>query len=520
MKAVILAGGAGTALLPLTLDRPAALLPVANRPVVEHLLEHLVRHGVQEATVALHHCPYPLEAYLGEGTRWGVRLRYALERCPLGTAGAARRIAARWTETFVLAFGTTVSSVDLAKALAFHRQRAAALTLIVAPADGPSPLGVDDGGGIQLNGARGPARFVFTGLALAEPGVLTLLQAGEPADLLETLVPRLLAADGAVHGYVTPEPALVVRTLADLATANRRALAGNFAGLVLPGFEVRPGIWLSRGARVHRDARLVPPVLLGCDAFVGRGATLEGIVAGADVIIGPRASLRHAVVLARTHVGPAIRLDGAVVHRDRLGRPETGTWTRVADPRILGDTRAPLRPQPGSLGGRLAAAGLLLAGAPLWGPLLLWLAVETRGRPLRARRVVGARGRTAHLPRLAVGGPLGRLLRRAGLLRAPQLWSVARGDLHWVGTSPRSLAETRAGGSVGGVPGASPGLVTLAALAPAPLGRQDRQALDRLYAATRTRWGDVRLLAAATRRRLAARAPAAPATEPRLRRLA
>ena len=105
MKAVILAGGAGTRLWPLTRDRPAALLTVVNRPVIEHLLEMLVRHGVESATLALHHYPYPLEACLGDGTRLGLRLDYVLERTPLGTAGSARRIAASWTEPFVLAAG-------------------------------------------------------------------------------------------------------------------------------------------------------------------------------------------------------------------------------------------------------------------------------------------------------------------------------------------------------------------------------------------------------------------------------
>src|SRR2546423_517541 len=118
MKALILADGAGVALSPLTREQPAALLPVVNRPLIEHLLEHLVRHRVTEATVALHHCPYPVEAYLGDGARWGLTLGYALERHPLGTAGAARRVAARWTEPFVLADATALTSVDLSKVLA------------------------------------------------------------------------------------------------------------------------------------------------------------------------------------------------------------------------------------------------------------------------------------------------------------------------------------------------------------------------------------------------------------------
>jgi len=502
VKAVVLAGGAGMGLRPLTLDRPAALLPVANRPIVEHLLEHLVRHGVTEVTLALHHCPYPVEVHLGDGTRLGLALRYALERRPLGTGGAARRAAAGFAEPWLLAFGTALTAVDLSRVLAAHTLRSAAATLVLAPAAGEGVLGLDRAGMLVLNGARGPARFRFAGLAIVEPHALPLLAPGEPADLLDDWVPRLLASGLVVHGYVTTEPGLLVRSLPDLAAANRLALGGDLPGLVLPGFEVRPGIRLSRGALVHPTARLVPPVLVGANTFVGRGATLEATVVGEEVIVESHATLRAAVVLARTHVGRALRLDGAVVDRDRVGRPESGAWATIRDPRLLGDTRTPLRARPAGLAGRLLATGLLAASAPLWVPLLLGVAVETGGRPLRARQVIGARGRPARLPRIAVAGPVGRLLRRLGLVRAPQLWSVARGDLAWVGTCPRAPEGPGAPSAPADLPAAAPGLFTLAGLAPAPLRPQDRLALDRLYAATRTRRGDLRLLAAALRRRV------------------
>src|SRR5262249_12594184 len=152
--------------------------------------------------------------------------------------------------------------------------------------------------------------------------------------------------------------------------------------------------------------------------------------------------------------------------------------------------------------------------------LLLGVAVEPGGRPLRIRRVIGARGRTARLPKIAVAGPIGRLLRRLGLVRAPQLWSVARGDLSWVGTCPRAPGEPGTPGGAADLPAAPPGLVTPATLTPMPLRRQDRLAPARLYAATRTRRGDLRLLAAALRRRVGPRpAPAAGAHRVRPRPL-
>jgi mannose-1-phosphate guanylyltransferase/phosphomannomutase len=524
MNAVVLAGGRAQALGPLTADRPAALLPVANRPVIEHVLDHLARHRVSEATLVLHHCPYPVEARLGDGARAGVALRYALERSPLGTAGAARRVAARWTEPFVLAYGTALGAVDLNEALAFHRGRQAALTLVVTPAGArTAELRASPGGTVHRDGVSGATGFAFAGFAIVEPRALALVGPGERCDLVADLVPRLLDCGLAVCALPAAGPTVVIRTLADLALANRRALAGDFPGLVVPGYEVTPGIWLSRGARVHREARLVAPVLVGPNALVGRGASVEATVIGEDVIVGPRSTVRHAVLLPRTHIGPRLRVEDAVVDRDRLGRPAAGTWATVADPRLLGDTRAPLRQQPGSLAGRLAAAGVLVAGAPLWALLLFGLSVETGGRPLRGRPVLGARGRVTRLLDVGGRGPVGRLVRRLGLGRVPGLWSVVRGDLHWVGSDPRPWRgeANEASPAVDGTPPAPPGLVTLADLSPARLRRADRAALDRLYAATRSRRGDLRVVTALLRRRLTPeRAPAASPAPTPIRRAA
>lgn len=503
MNAVILAGGSGTRLRPLTLDRPAALLPVANRPIVEHLLEHLGRHRVSEVTFALHHCPYPLEAWLGDGTRWGLRLRYVLERSPLGTAGAARRIVARWTEPVLLAAGTALTTADLAKATTFHQLRGSALTLLVTPAEtDAAEIDLDDEGCVMPTPSPDTVRCALTGLAIVEPAALALVPAGEPCDLVRDLVPRLLAAGQTVTGYLTDEPGLFVRTPEDLRVANLRAIAGDFSGLVLPGLEVQPGVFVSHGAMVHPAARLIPPVLVGANAVIGRGATIEATVVGEDVMVGAHSGVQSSVLLARTYVGRGLSLSRAIVDRDWLGQPGGGAWVSVRDPRILGDTRAPLRRSPGSLSGRGIAAALLLIGLPIWLPILAALALETRGRPFRTRPVVGARGGVARLLRVTVRGPVGRLLRRLGLTRAPHLWNVLRGDLHWVGTTPRSPSEWDALVARAELPLAPPGLVSLASLAPAPLRRSDRVALDRLYAATRSLRGNLRLLAAALLRRL------------------
>lgn len=517
MRAVVLAGGAGMRLWPLTRDRPAAMLPVVNRPVIEHLLEHLGRHGVDSATLTLHHCPHAVEAWLVDGTRIGLRLDYTLERVPLGTAGSARRVAAAWTEPFVLASGTALTAADLSKAAAFHQAHGAALTLLVAPATGADgAVGLSRDGRVRRRVRAGAGAYGLTDLAIVSPSAFAVLpDAGRPTDLIADLLPRLLRAGRPVYGHVCSGPALAIRTLADLLAANRRALAGELPHLVLPGVETEPGVRVCRGAQVHPRARLVPPVLVGANAMVDRDAVLAGTVIGDDVIVDSGSTIERSVVLPRTHVGGDLHLEGAVVSPEGVGRAEPTTWIDVRDDSLLADTRAPGPLAAGHVAGRLAAAVLLGVTAPLWIPGLLALAVESRGRPFRARRIVGAHGRPASLRTVAARGPCGHALRRLGWQRLPHVWNVLRGDLCWVGTTPRTQAEMAALEARGEPTLAPPGLVTLGQFTPARLRREGRLALDRLYAKTRSRSVDLELLAAALgRRSVTERDGARPAAPP------
>ena len=502
MRAVVLAGGYGARLRPLTLRRPAALLPVADRPVIEYVLEHLVRYGVDEATIALHHAASAVEPILGDGTRAGLRLDYSLERIALGTAGAARCIAASWPEPFVLAASTALVTTDLSKVIAFHREREALLTLVCAATSAAPDLTVDDDGRAGALSAPG-AGMVWQGLALLDPRMLAVIGRGERCDLIEDVVPRLHRTGKTSHVYIAAEPGLMIRTPGDLLAANRQALSGDLPDLALPGVEVSPGIRLCRGAQVHPSARLSAPVLVGVNAFVGPQSLVASSVIGHEVIVGTKSKISGSLVLPRTHVGLGLDLRETIIDRDTLGSVARGAWLRVNDRRILGDTRSPVTAGSVSPVGRLGAAAILAIAAPVWLPCLAAVAVETRGRPFRSRVVAGARGRPARVYRVATHGPTGRCLAQLGLARVPYVWSVLRGDLHWVGTTPRTLTHAAMlveRGEEGGT--SRPGLVTLAHAVPFRLRWHDRLALDRLYAGTRTIMKDLGLLGSVLGRRV------------------
>jgi hypothetical protein len=290
---------------------------------------------------------------------------------------------------------------------------------------------------------------------------------------------------------------VVIRTLAELLQANQRALAGALPGLILPGVEIERGIRVCRGAAIHPRARLFPPVLVGRNAVIERGALLASAVIGEEAIVDRASTIRQSVVTARTHVGGGLRLEDAVVTPEGVGLAQPTTWIDVRDPCLLVDTRTPVLIASGNLLGRLFAALVLVAAAPIWSLILLALFLESRGRPFHRREVVGARGAPVGLRSIAVRGPWGRMLSRWSCKRLPYLWSILRGDLHWVGTTPRSPAEVDALRARGEPDPAPPGLVTLASFTPARFQRDGRLALDRLYTETQTRALDLRLLAAA-----------------------
>jgi NDP-sugar pyrophosphorylase family protein len=333
MHAIIVGGQDAGHLRAFAADRPAALLPVVNRPLIEYVVEHLARHGVNEAAM----CASPsLERHLGDGTRWGLAFRYATSLTDVfrSEAGAP-------PDAVVLASAAALSMADVGAAVALHRRRHAAMTVVVAPSAGSRQFGLDEEDRIVL-GAAGSVAYDSVGLAVLDPRVIPPETVGLPDDLIERLVRGLITAGVRVHGVVTTEPSIVVRRLEDLRRANFAALNGGMPGLVLPGFEMRSGVRITRGAVVHRTARLIAPVVIGANAEIGRDAVVEGSVIGDDVIVGARSTIRKSVLFERTHVGCGLWVEGALVDCARICPAEADGWTTVNDRRLLGDTRAPL----------------------------------------------------------------------------------------------------------------------------------------------------------------------------------
>lgn len=151
MKAVIMAGGQGSRLRPLTCNKPKPMVPVLNKPVMEYAIELLRKHGITEIAVTLQYLPDKIKEYFGDGSRYGVQLHYFEETIPLGTAGSVRNAAEFLDETFLVISGDGITDYDLTKAVAYHKEKKGIVTLVLAKVANPLEYGVvmcDDSGKI------------------------------------------------------------------------------------------------------------------------------------------------------------------------------------------------------------------------------------------------------------------------------------------------------------------------------------------------------------------------------------
>jgi mannose-1-phosphate guanylyltransferase/phosphomannomutase len=335
MKSVIMAGGEGTRLRPLTSNQPKPMLPLGNRPMMEHIVRHVHNHGFKDIVVTVQFLASQVRNYFGDGSDMGVDLTYATETTPLGTAGSVRNAAEQLQDTFLVISGDALTDVDLGELVAFHRQSGAMGTVALKHMENPLEFGIvitREDGRIERFLEKPHWGQVFsdtinTGIYVLEPEVFEHIPDG-PSDFAGDIFPKLLEVGAPLYGFVVDGYWEDVGNLEAYQRAHQDILDGRVK-LDLSGFEVRPGVWLGEGAEVDPDARLDGPVLIGDFAKVERDAHLrEYSVIGSGVVVKSGASLHRAIVHDNAYIGQGASLRGCVVGRSadikRGGRVEDG----------------------------------------------------------------------------------------------------------------------------------------------------------------------------------------------------
>ena len=341
MKAVVMAGGEGTRLRPLTSNRPKPLVPVVGRPVMEHILALLRRHGVNQVIVTLQYLADQVEHYFGDGSDFGMDIRYSIETEPLGTAGSVRRCAEDLDDTFLVISGDALTDIDLTDVLEAHRQRGAWVTLALARVDNPREFGVvitDGQGAIQRFVEKPAWSEVFsdtinTGIYVIEPQALAEVPADQPYDFSKDLFPRLLAARAPLFGCPLDGYWCDIGNLAQLMQANEDALRGRVR-LEVPGRRLTGDVFVGVGAYIDPAARLRGPLVVCENSAIRGDALIEGpAVIGPNSVIEHGCQLQRSVLLGNDHIGPRCTLQGALIGRGV--RLASGAF--VAEGAVIGD---------------------------------------------------------------------------------------------------------------------------------------------------------------------------------------
>jgi mannose-1-phosphate guanylyltransferase len=336
---IILVGGEGTRLRPLTFTTPKAMVPILGRPFLEHMLVYLRRYGVDTVMLALGHQPAPILDYFGDGSALGISLTMEVEPQPLGSGGAIKQFEHDLREPFFAFNGDILTNMDLAAMQRGHRQSGAALSIGLIEVDEPSGFGIAD---LRPDGrivrfvekppaAEAPSRWANAGVWLFQPEVLERIPAGRRSMVETELFPQLIAAGERLQGYAehcfwvdigTPERYLAVQlrlleepTLRFLpldtwsGTPFLRAEApSGQPPVVAPDARLQGPVLIGAGTRIEAGAEIQGPAALGRECRVGAGARLERAVLWDEVDLGARSVVRASVLANGCRIGAGARL--------------------------------------------------------------------------------------------------------------------------------------------------------------------------------------------------------------------
>lgn len=318
-----MAGGEGTRLRPLTSNAPKPMLPLVNRPMMEHIVDLLREHGIEDIVVTVAFMANAIRNYFGDGSEFGVRMVYASEETPLGTAGSVRNAMDELDDTFVVISGDVLTDIDLGAVIATHTEREALATIGLVRVENPLEYGIvitQDDDSIERFLEKPTWGQVFSdtinsGIYVLEPRVFDWIPPDQPVDFSSDVFPKLLEDGEPLIGAVTEGYWEDVGTLPAYVRAHKDILDGKVR-VNVPGFEVADGVFVGEGAEVHPDAVLVGPAVIGDNCFVDAGARLgEYVVLGMGVRLRQNGELERTVVHENAYLGESVKLRGTVVGR-------------------------------------------------------------------------------------------------------------------------------------------------------------------------------------------------------------
>jgi len=336
MQALILAGGKGTRLRPLTVYTPKPIVPFLNQPFLLYQIEILRRAGIEEITLSLSYQPDKIELMLGDGSDYGVNLRFITEPSPMGTGGAYKFAASDIRETTVVLNGDILTDLDISKVIEFHKSKQAAATLVLAPVENPSAYGLveTDADGKVLRFREKPkpeeldeltTNTINAGIYILEPEVLDLIPKGENYSFEYNVFPELLNGQKPFYAFILQENYWRdIGNPQSYLQGHHDFLSGKIKGFELERFG---------SAEISHTAIVDKTSIVGEECIIKPNARIINSVIGKGVLIEEKAIIENSVVWSHTRISSGAQIKNAVIGRScHIGKNAT-----VSDGAVLGD---------------------------------------------------------------------------------------------------------------------------------------------------------------------------------------
>jgi mannose-1-phosphate guanylyltransferase len=493
MKAMILSAGVGSRLFPLTDKLPKPMLPLANKPTLEYLVDLCKANNINDIRMNLYYRPEVIDTYFQNGKKWGVNISYSLEKKLLGTAGAVKRSEMFFDDTFVVLSGDGYTDLDLSEMLNYHKKNGAKVTIAVKKVDDTSKFGVvvrDNDGRIiefQEKPSKQEAKsdFANLGIYIIEPEILNLIPKNEQYDFGYQLFPKLLTMQIPFFSYETDAFWTDIGDIDEYWKLNMSLISKRYNGGLEKSYKILDNqVFVGKGSKVSEKTlkTINGPVIIGNNSIIEDDVIINApVVIGDNVIIEKGAKISNSIILSNTCIGENINVDKSITIENYTMNINHNYGFIVEDEKIFRTVLNKTFSQKLSetfinLFDRAIAAVALTALAPLFAFIAILIKIDSKG-PIfyKSRRILspaikkngknwnifkGEKGlgyvvfRTMHiesdkninkLKNKYENGPfvkvendpritnVGRLLRKTSIDELPLLFNVLKGEMSLVG---------------------------------------------------------------------------------------
>lgn len=323
MKVILMAGGEGTRLRPLTMHTPKPLIPICGKPVMQHMIEKLKEHGLTDIIVTLHYLADEIINYFEDGSEFGVSISYSVEEEPLGTAGSIKKIQSRLDETFLIVSGDALADFDFTDIIRRHKLSGAMASIVLCKVENPLEYGVtitDEDSNIIKFIEKPTWGEVFsdtvnTGIYCLEPEILNFMEEGRVYDFSNDIFSKMLQNKIPIHGCISDGYWCDIGNINQYVQATHDLLSGH-VDTTLDGKEIKENIRVGEHCEIDPSAQLQAPIILGKNCKVEAGAVIRGYsVIGDNCIISSGAVIERSILLSNIYVGKFSQVRGSIICR-------------------------------------------------------------------------------------------------------------------------------------------------------------------------------------------------------------